>query len=47
MTDRDRGHDPGECECITCGYPCLRPDGHAEWCPSSREYPTTSEDDAS
>lgn len=22
-----------ECvECLTCGHPGLRPDGHAEWC---------------
>ena len=19
-------------ECVTCGYPTVRPEGHAEWC---------------
>ena len=28
-------HVPGVCECMTCGYPCLRPEGHAPWCPAA------------
>jgi len=37
------GHTPGECECMTCGYPCLRPEGHATWCAlASASSPATT-----
>ena len=34
-------------ECVTCGYPTVRPEGHAEWCAEVAEWnrrPTNAAD---